>query len=287
MLKGNGLWQQGWNPKQGDSGPRRQRQMSDKCPNRHFAQNTGKHQQSNILPIKSVVIVSTCKAYMIHIALYHYQHWKPTSQAWLHAILGYATSRALLSPPHPLTGYNLEVTSKWPRSDLEVTSLQFSWESALGGASRSPLCGETGARRSPSNFTGRRRSGTGLALPTLLRSLFAREWPRIQQWLPPSASPGATRACVGGWVQKYPQANPERGKAEQVGNGEQWSVWSRWQGRPWCGVTAGNHRSPGRTCEISPAVLTSSNPPASNEPDQGMTDGGHWWCRVERARQRS
>ena len=201
---------------------------------------------------------------------------------------GSSTSAAPPCWPLPLTGRPL-----CPASVL--TSLQCvcwwifcaPWRLLL-----TALCGETGARLSLpvlTNFTGRRRSGTGLALPTLLRSLFAREWPRIQQWLPPSASPGATRACVGGWVQKYPQANPERGKAEQVGNGEQWSVWSRWQGRPWCGVTAGNHRSPGRTCEIphSPAVLTSSNPPASNEPDQGMTDGGHWWSRVERARQRS
>ena len=90
-------------------------------------------------------------------------------------------------------------------------------------------------------------------------------------------------------MQKYPQANPERGKAEQVGNGQQWSVWSRWQGRPWCGVTAANHWSPGRTCEIPHSVLTSSNPPpAGNQPkpDQGMTDGGHW-CRQNQQDRRS
>ena len=129
--------------------------MSDKCPNRHFAQNTGKHQQSIYLlaPFSlfelaydsTLLPLRTLKTYLTSLtACYN----------WLRHLKSPALST---SPPHWLQ----------PRSDLEVTSLQFSRDSALGGASRSPLCGETGARRSPSNFTGRRRSGTGLAPPPI------------------------------------------------------------------------------------------------------------------------
>ena len=174
--------------------------MSDKCPNRHFAQNTGKHQQSIYLlaPFSlfelaydsTLLPLRTLKTYLTSLtACYN----------WLRHLKSPALST---SPPHWLQ----------PRSDLEVTSLQFSRDSALGGASRSPLCGETGARRSPSNFTGRRRSGTGLAPPPI--SLSERNGQEVdcQRHLA-----GPTRPCVGGGgVQKEPQGNPERGKAEQV-----------------------------------------------------------------------
>ena len=243
MLKGNGLWQQGWNPKQGDSGPRRQRQMSDKCPNRHFAQNTGKDQQSNILPINSVFIVSTCKAYMIHIALYHYQHWKPTSQAWLHAILDNASSRALLSPPHPLTGYNLEVTSKWPRSDLEVTS---KWphssfrETLRSVAPPAHLCVERlapGAHR-PISPAGAAQEPALHLLRSLFQSGMAKKLTASVTW-------SHQTMCWRWWSAKGAAGEPwTRQSRAGRGSGERQDeggcggrgAGSRWWSRPWCGV---------------------------------------------------
>ena len=222
---------------------------------RHFPPHTERKFNCSLFPHFHF---STLKTYCFSP---HAVQRKRTSQTWLHAtlLLDLFSSSLIASPPHRQTSLPslcFDLTPVFPVVEIPRAlappahcQVRRDWRQA-----------EPSGAAAAHQFHRQAPLRTGLAPPHLLRSLFAREWPRSQHWLPPAASPGASRACgVGGWVQKYPQANPET-RQSRAGRefGEQRSVGSRWQGRPWCGVTAGH---PGLTCEIPQPLLTSSNPP--------------------------
>ena len=177
----------------GHSGPRHRWQMLDKCAPRHFPPHTRRKFNSSLFPHFHF---STLKIYCSPPHAAQREDLPHKLDCMLPGCL--TSSAPLCSPLLPLTAVHLAV--QLLSFDLTPVFPVVEILRALAPPAHC-LCGETGARLSLlvlTNFTGRRRSGTGLAPPHLLRSLFAREWPRSQHWLAAAASPGPTRACVGG-----------------------------------------------------------------------------------------